>query len=111
MLAKILGPSECGAHYRSITYECSGIVVTHDCAPYSTDVSPLSVNTPTAHPSSLTVNWMKRRQPMKKVQLKLDAFVHPPSPPFVDEPKAVQLTGVSSQSDGFPAPPGNTTNP
>ena len=29
MLAKILGPSECGADYR-ITYERSGTVVTHD---------------------------------------------------------------------------------
>ena len=31
--AKILGPSEHGAAYWTITYECSGTVVTHDCAP------------------------------------------------------------------------------
>ena len=30
--AKILGPSERGADYRTITYERSGTVVTHDCA-------------------------------------------------------------------------------
>ena len=33
VLAKILGPSERGADYRSITYEDSGTVVAHDCAP------------------------------------------------------------------------------
>ena len=32
VLAKILGPSECGAEYWSITYEWPGSVVTHDCA-------------------------------------------------------------------------------
>eukprot|EP00670_Eutreptiella_braarudii_P012189 CAMPEP_0174318618 /NCGR_PEP_ID=MMETSP0810-20121108/8329_1 /TAXON_ID=73025 ORGANISM="Eutreptiella gymnastica-like, Strain CCMP1594" /NCGR_SAMPLE_ID=MMETSP0810 /ASSEMBLY_ACC=CAM_ASM_000659 /LENGTH=81 /DNA_ID=CAMNT_0015428909 /DNA_START=1610 /DNA_END=1855 /DNA_ORIENTATION=+ len=33
VVAKILGPSERGAEYRSITYERSGSVVMHDCAP------------------------------------------------------------------------------
>ena len=33
VLAKIVGPSEHGAEYRSITYERSGCVVTHGCAP------------------------------------------------------------------------------
>ena len=33
VLAKIPGPSECGTVYQSITYERSGTVVTHDCAP------------------------------------------------------------------------------
>ena len=33
MLAKILDPSKCGADYRSITYERSGTVVMHECAP------------------------------------------------------------------------------
>ena len=40
LLAKILGPSERGAEYRSITYERSGSMVTH-----STDVSPLTPTT------------------------------------------------------------------
>ena len=31
--AKILGPSEGGVDYRTITYERSGTVVAHDCAP------------------------------------------------------------------------------
>ena len=31
--AKILGPSERGADYQTITYERSGTVVTHDCSP------------------------------------------------------------------------------
>ena len=31
--ANILGPSERGADYRSVTYERCGTVVTHDCAP------------------------------------------------------------------------------
>ena len=33
MPAKILGTSERGADYRTITYERSGTVVMHDCAP------------------------------------------------------------------------------
>ena len=33
VLAKILDPSEHGAEYRSITYERSGSMVTHNCAP------------------------------------------------------------------------------
>jgi hypothetical protein len=33
---KILGLSERGADYQSITYERSGTVVTHDCAPVRT---------------------------------------------------------------------------
>ena len=35
--AKILGPSEGGANYRTITYERSGSVVTHDCAPIGSE--------------------------------------------------------------------------
>ena len=33
VLAEFLGPSERGADYRSITFQCSGTVVTHTCAP------------------------------------------------------------------------------
>ena len=45
VFAKILGPSERGADYRSITYERSGTVVTHDCAPVAR-MSFLRVRTP-----------------------------------------------------------------
>jgi hypothetical protein len=37
VLAKILGPSECGADYQSFTYECGDTWL----CPYSMDVSPL----------------------------------------------------------------------
>ena len=55
-----------------------------------THVSPLCAN-PLAPPSSpSTANRVERRQRLKKVQLKLDIFLHPPSP--TEDSKAVQLT-------------------
>ena len=85
--AKILGPSERGADYRSITHERSGSVVTHDCAPYSTDVRHLCANTPTTHPSSLS-RPLVREKAHWEVQLKLYAFltVRHPLPPMRQTP-------------------------
>ena len=45
--AKILGPSERGADYQPITHECTGTIVTHDCAPVAR-----RKDTPTTHLSS-----------------------------------------------------------
>ena len=83
MLAKILGPSEHGAEYRSITYEWYGSMVTHDCAPIA-QMSLPSPPRPVTSPS--TANRSERRCPtgnkvQKKVQLKLDTFLRPPTPP------------------------------
>ena len=55
VLAKILGSSERGVDYWSITYECSGTAVTHDCAPREL-ISPLCVNTPWPTPAPSTAN-------------------------------------------------------
>ena len=49
MPATILGPSERGADYCTITYERSGSMV---MCPYSTDVRYACGNTPTTHLSS-----------------------------------------------------------
>ena len=82
---KILGPSERGADYWSIKYE------------RSVRMSLLLVRTPPQPtPAPSTANWSERSQPGKKVQLKLNAFLRPPSAPPADEPGAVQLTGESS---------------
>ena len=69
--AKILGPSECGADYRSST------MVMHDCAP----IARMSVvRVPTCTPAPSATNGSRIRLTRKKVQLKLDAFPCPPSP-------------------------------
>ena len=67
-VAKIWGPSERAADYRSITYERSDTVVMHDCAPV-VRMFFLCVWTPPP-PSSAptTANWAERRQTAKKVQ-------------------------------------------
>ena len=52
--AKILGPAERGADHWSITHECSGIVVTHDCAPKA-QMSVLLCKEKVAHKACLSV--------------------------------------------------------
>ena len=58
VLAKILGPSERGAEYRSITYEWSGCVVTHDCAPIARMSLP---STPTTCHTSLKCQAVREK--------------------------------------------------
>ena len=60
VLAKILGPSERGADNQSITYEHSGTLVMHDCAPMAR-MSLLRVRTPPRPtPAPSTVNRSER---------------------------------------------------
>jgi hypothetical protein len=91
---KILGPSERGADYRSITYECSGTVVTHDCAPIAR-ISLIHVQTPPRPtPAPSTANRLERGSLGRR-----RCSDPPPSPvpsPPADEPEAVWLTGGSS---------------
>ena len=49
-------------------------------------------------------NQSERRLTGKKVQLRLDAFLRPPSPPPADETAAVQLTGETSPRGWSPLP-------
>ena len=78
--AKIVGPSKCSTDNWSITYECSGTVVTHECAPIA-QMSFLRVRTPPRPTSaSTTTNREERRQTRKKAQLKLGAKNHPHPP-------------------------------
>ena len=65
MPAMILGPSECAADCRSITYEHSGTVVMHDCAPkHGCHVQ--TPQRPTPAPS--TANRSDRWHPGKKLK-------------------------------------------
>ena len=58
---KILGLSERSADYRTITYECSGTVVTHDCAPIA-QMSVVRVpTTPRPTPAPSAPNRSERR--------------------------------------------------
>ena len=61
MLAKILGPAEHGANYRSITEEHSNNMVTYDCAPIARMffLEGQTPPQPTLAPS--TANWSERR--------------------------------------------------
>ena len=71
VLAKILGSSQRGVDYRSITYERSGAVVTHDCAPIAWI---LCVNIPTTHSSSLNRQPVGEKAPQEEDAVEVGPF-------------------------------------
>jgi hypothetical protein len=90
MPAKVLGPSEGGADSRTITYERSGTVVTHDCAPFSTAVHCPYANNPTTHLSSLGPQPVREKA---ACQNSLPQGLEPPvTPPAKPAPKCCQTS-------------------
>eukprot|EP00670_Eutreptiella_braarudii_P028952 CAMPEP_0174377884 /NCGR_PEP_ID=MMETSP0811_2-20130205/121715_1 /TAXON_ID=73025 ORGANISM="Eutreptiella gymnastica-like, Strain CCMP1594" /NCGR_SAMPLE_ID=MMETSP0811_2 /ASSEMBLY_ACC=CAM_ASM_000667 /LENGTH=168 /DNA_ID=CAMNT_0015529983 /DNA_START=639 /DNA_END=1144 /DNA_ORIENTATION=+ len=88
MPAKVLGPSEGGADSRTITYERSGTVVTHDCAPFSTAVHCPYANNPTTHLSSLGPQPVREKA---ACQNSLPQGLEPPvTPPAKPAPNAAK---------------------
>ena len=77
-LAKILCPSERGAEYRSITYEWSGSMVTHDCAP----IARMSPPTPTPCHTFLNCQLVGEKAPYREEgAVEVGHFSTPPSTP------------------------------
>jgi hypothetical protein len=93
VLAKILGPSERGAEDRSITYERSGSMVMHDCAP----IAHMSLPSPPRPVTSLTCQTVGEKAPYREEgAAEVGHFSTPQAPPPLDESDAVQLTSESS---------------